>query len=222
MSEIRKVFEKDGVIYLGQVLSKQECVKATELLFEKEKNGDYIIDYMNFPKGSKGFRHDCFNYLTERVQSIIENILDIKLYPTYSYSRLYKKGEILWPHNDRPACEISISITLGFDGNDVWPFSFLNRDISSDFLKYFVNNNMSYKEQKYVLPTGLSEKKQRIDISIGDGILYKGRDVIHWRDEYVEGNWQAQVFFHYVDANGPYKEHKYDKINKGIKNGSGN
>ena len=43
-----------------------------------------------------------------------------KLHPTYSYARLYKTGEKLDIHVDRPSCEISATLTLGFEGK-VWP-----------------------------------------------------------------------------------------------------
>ena len=46
----------------------------------------------------------------------------------------------------------------------------------------------------------------------GDAVLYKGCEVEHWREPYTEGTKQAQVFLHYVDANGPYTEWKNDKI----------
>jgi PKHD-type hydroxylase len=36
-------------------------------------------------------------------------------------------------------------------------------------------------------------------------------DKWHWREPYFEGKWQAQVFLHYVDQNGPHAEWKYDK-----------
>ena len=31
----------------------------------------------------------------------------LQLIPTYSYARIYKKGDILKRHKDRPSCEIS-------------------------------------------------------------------------------------------------------------------
>lgn len=37
----------------------------------------------------------------------------LKLFPTYSYARIYKRGDALAPHRDRSACEISISVNLG-------------------------------------------------------------------------------------------------------------
>lgn len=35
----------------------------------------------------------------------------------------------------------------------------------------------------------------------GDGAVYFGEKVEHWREPFL-GDWQAQVFMHYVDANG--------------------
>lgn len=43
----------------------------------------------------------------------------------------------------------------------------------------------------------------------GDILVYKGCEIPHWRDLFV-GISQTQVFFHYVDANGPYTNFKYD------------
>jgi len=43
----------------------------------------------------------------------------------------------------------------------------------------------------------------------GDALIYKGCEIDHWRDSFI-GISQMQVFFHYVDAQGPFKEFKYD------------
>ena len=37
----------------------------------------------------------------------------LHLIPTYSYARLYKTGDILKRHKDRPSCEISTTLNLG-------------------------------------------------------------------------------------------------------------
>ena len=42
----------------------------------------------------------------------------LKLVPTYSYTRLYRTGNILNRHKDRPSCEISTTLCLG---GDHWP-----------------------------------------------------------------------------------------------------
>lgn len=47
---------------------------------------------------------------------------------------------------------------------------------------------------------------QRFDLSEGDGVIYKGCDVEHWRDKCdgPDGYYSGQVFLHYVRKNGPY------------------
>ena len=49
-----------------------------------------------------------------------------------------------------------------------------------------------------------------IDLENGDGVIYKGCDVEHWREEF-QGDWHAQTFLHYVNKNGPHKEWHKDK-----------
>ena len=42
----------------------------------------------------------------------------LQLIPTYSYARLYKNGDILRRHKDRPSCEISTTLNFGVEP---WP-----------------------------------------------------------------------------------------------------
>ena len=54
---------------------------------------------------------------------------------------------------------------------------------------------------------------QRFDLEEGDGIIYKGCEIEHWRDKCKgpENYYSGQVFLHYVRANGLYKEWAGDK-----------
>ena len=120
----------------------------------------------------------------------MEKITGLELLPTYTYFRLYKPGDILKSHTDREACEISVTICLGWDYKGV------------------VND---YRWPIYIEGT-------RVNLDIGDAMIYKGIDVEHWRDEFVaeEDSWHAQAFLHYVDKNGPYAEHIWDRIENPI------
>tara|TARA_R110002020_G_scaffold117943_1_gene269573 strand:+ start:79 stop:603 length:525 start_codon:yes stop_codon:yes gene_type:complete len=55
---------------------------------------------------------------------------------------------------------------------------------------------------------------KKIELEEGDAVLYAGCDQKHWRPGVYKGNGMAQVFFHYVDQNGPHRDHAYDKIKK--------
>ena len=58
--------------------------------------------------------------LLSRVQPIIEENTGLDLVPTYTHARVYKLGDILEPHKDRPSCEISASLHLGGDPWSIW------------------------------------------------------------------------------------------------------
>ena len=52
---------------------------------------------------------------------VIEIMTGKKLMPTYSYFRLYMTGSELVKHIDRPSCEISSTLCLGYDSDYNWP-----------------------------------------------------------------------------------------------------
>jgi len=52
---------------------------------------------------------------------------------------------------------------------------------------------------------------KEIEIDIGDGLLYLGVEDLHGRPGNYKGDGMAQVFFHYVDQNGPFTHHQNDQ-----------
>ena len=53
-------------------------------------------------------------------------------------------------------------------------------------------------------------KNNSFEIEEGDGLLYAGCAQKHKRPGVYKGEGMAQVFFHYVDQNGPFTHHQYD------------
>ena len=60
-------------------------------------------------------------------------------------------------------------------------------------------------------PWPIYMNKKSVELEPGDGVVYKGCEIEHSRKKF-EGDEYIQVFLHYVDADGPYKDHIYDKI----------
>ena len=54
-------------------------------------------------------------------QPRLEALTGLKLLPTYSFLRLYTEGSELKMHKDRPSCEISVTLCLGYNSNYSWP-----------------------------------------------------------------------------------------------------
>jgi hypothetical protein len=112
----------------------------------------------------------------------------LELIPTYSYTRLYEKGNILRRHKDRPSCEVSTTLHLG---GDEWPI-FLDP----------TGGNFVINEFKQIHKPG-APKGVRVDLKIGDMLIYSGCELEHWREPF-QGNVCSQVFLHYNHANGPF------------------
>ena len=127
---------------------------------------------------------------------VMEKKTGLKLVPTYAYCRLYKTGNILQRHKDRPSCEISTTLNLG---GDPWPI----------FIDPTGTNNVidEYKGiHKPEAPKGIP-----YTLGPGDMIIYSGCELEHWREPF-QGKLCGQVFLHYNHANGPFaKTNLYDK-----------
>jgi hypothetical protein len=110
--------------------------------------------------------------LLERVLPKMMKVTNLKLIPTYSYARIYKFGDILHRHKDRPSCEISCTLNLG---GDEWPI--------------------------YLDPTGEEGKEgKKVLLKPGDMLAYSGCDLEHWREDFT-GKDCCQVFLHYNSTN---------------------
>lgn len=114
------------------------------------------------------------------LQPRIELATGRKLFPSYSWLRIYYPGSKLPRHIDRKSCEVSASLTIGFDADADWPL--------------WVQSN------GHDIP---------IELAPGDLLVYDGSDVPHWREEF-SGRYWIQVFLHYVDRSGDQTAFKFD------------
>ena len=112
----------------------------------------------------------------------------LQLIPTYSYARIYKHGDILKRHKDRPSCEISTTLNLG---GDPW----------SIFIDGTGSNNVINEYKNIHKPN--APKGTEIMLGVGDMLVYSGCDLEHWREPF-KGNACAQVFLHYNHVNGKF------------------
>ena len=120
----------------------------------------------------------------------------LQLVPTYSYARIYKKGDILRRHKDRPSCEISTTLNLG---GEPWPI-FIDGTGADTVIDEYKNIH------KPNAPPGT-----KLILDVGDMLVYSGCELEHWREPF-EGNTCGQVFLHYNHVNGPFAEkNRFDK-----------
>lgn len=177
-------FEKYKWVYVKDVISKERCAELTNALQGAIDHGGSRKD-IQCPLSESIYAFRPFEILLQELVPVISKATGINVLPTYSFTRWYVTGEELKPHIDRHACEISATLTLGHEaGSANWPIAISPNEDLSDA----VYNT----------------------IDIGSLVVYRGNEMYHWRDIY-EGKWHAQVFLHYVNANGPYAGEAFDK-----------
>ena len=134
--------------------------------------------------------------LLQYMRPIMKEKTGMDLVPTYSYTRLYEKGNILKRHKDRPSCEISTTLHLG---GDEWPI-FLDPTGADNVID----------ERKQIHKPG-APKGIQVNLKPGDMLIYSGCELEHWREPF-QGEVCSQVFLHYNHANGPFaKTNLFDK-----------
>lgn len=166
---------------LAEFLSLEfELTKRCMFFIKGKKDGEFMGD-IQVHNSFAIYSLSCFETLLLKLTPIMETIIEKKLYPAYSYARIYYNGAIMESHRDRPSCQYSVTITLSIDETP-WPI----------WIESF------------------SGDKSEIELPIGSALVYSGDKLNHWRDTY-SGKEQMQVFLHYVDQDGEYKDYKYDK-----------
>jgi hypothetical protein len=147
------LFDKQGYVELKKVLSS-DMITLISTYAKLDEANDFSLEDGPTPQ----IHNSHSQYADTLMESLLLYLLPtmeentgLKLYPAYSYYRVYKPGADLVKHIDRPACEISTTITLEYNykGADYeWPI--------------FVGNS-------------------RCVMTPGDLVIYRGCEVDHWR-----------------------------------------
>jgi hypothetical protein len=94
--------------------------------------------------------------------------------PSYSYVTLYQGGAHLPPHTDREQCEYTLSLCLDAtpepEAQAPWPLNIMTGEGALSIWQH-----------------------------LGDGLLFRGRYLTHWRQYLPEGHTSSSILFHYVD-----------------------
>ncbi|MCB1258086.1 MAG: hypothetical protein KDB26_13315 [Microthrixaceae bacterium] len=157
---------------------------------------DFLSTYMNLLGQLDRFFHDeqvpgtlitygdpAFETVLARSAQKVGGIVGAHVLPTYSFARVYYEGTVLGRHADRPACEHSVTVHLAS---------------SDDSVRYPIGI------------TGLDGMDRMVDLEPGDGLVYWGTQLQHWREP-CPTEWFTQFFLHFVDADGPFRSEAFDK-----------
>ena len=170
---IRQAISKDLASFIANYFSMQKQVYDTCRQARYFSPFETILGYYEgkneqIPDTYSQYSNMAMETLLLKCQPGMEKATGLKLYPAYTYARIYKKGDELKRHKDRFSCEISTTMNLA---GDDWPI--------------------------YLEPSGETGKKGiKVDLKQGDMLVYSGCELEHWREKF-KGKECIQVFLHY-------------------------
>ena len=190
-------FKKNKYIVLKKAISPELADFVYKYFLSKRKVARFLFDqkYLSPFNREYGMWNDpqvpatychysdlVMETLLQEIKPTVEKHTPLKLNETYSYARIYKKGDVLIRHKDRYSCEVSTTLNLG---GEPWPI--------------------------YLDPTGRAgQDGVEINLDPGDMLIYSGCDLEHWREEF-KGKNCGQVFLHYNDSKSKdAKKNKFD------------
>lgn len=119
-------------------------------------------------------------FFHHQLTNAVSAVVGEPIKPSYVYFASYVSGAELKKHTDREQCEFSVTLCLDFSPEPAlatsWPI---------------------------LLDT--SDGRVAVYQALGDGLLYRGTRVPHYRNMLAKGHTSTSIFFHYVraDFSGP-------------------
>ena len=176
---IRKAIDKDLAAFVANYFAMQKqvldtCRKARYISPYETLLGYYEGENEQIPNTYSCYSDIAMETLLLKCQPVMEKTTGLKLYPAYTYARIYKKGDELKRHKDRFSCEISTTMNLGGDDWDI-----------------------------FLEPSGKEGMKGvKVQLKPGDMLVYRGCELEHWRNKF-KGKECVQVFLHYNNKKTP-------------------
>ena len=201
MIDTAKFFKEKKYVLIKEMIPKDIAKVAAQYShYDRASNFRPENENAQIPGSHSVYGDPLMETLLNFGRKKIEQSTGLELWPTYSYYRLYKIGDVLKRHKDRPSCEISATLQISTNREDNWPIWFQLPDNS----------------------------EKLVNMKNGDMAIYKGCEREHWREplqskygrvgkffnqvkKRKDDTYHHQIFLHYVNAQGPYVHYAYDR-----------
>jgi hypothetical protein len=115
-------------------------------------------------------------FFQHQLTKTVAGVVGEPVKPSYVYVASYQEGAVLKKHTDREQCEFSITLCIDYS-----PEPFL--------------------ETPWPLRLHTPSATTTVFQAIGDGLLYRGRELPHARGPLPAGHTSTSIFFHFVREN---------------------
>jgi hypothetical protein len=127
------------------------------------------------PRRYVAYNESVARFFHHQIANVVSAVVGEPVQPSYVYLASYLSGAELKKHTDRQQCEFSVTLCLDFSPEPELATSW---------------------------PIRLDSAEGTVAVyqALGDGLVYRGTKVPHYRGVLAEGHTSTSIFFHYVPA----------------------
>jgi hypothetical protein len=175
VSKATRGFQHKGYAPLGNLIHPFNLAALRRYYRHAIRRGAISLGDVQSPRRYAAHDESVARFFHLQIANAIRAVVGETIKPSYVYLASYLSGADLKKHIDREQCEFSVTLCLDFSPEPQlatsWPI-------------------------RLDTPQGTVTVYQ----ALGDGLVYRGTKVPHYRHVLAEGHTSTSIFFHYVPA----------------------
>ena len=168
-------FREKGYVPLGNLIHPFNLAALRRYYRHAIRRGAIRLGDVQSPRRYVAHNESVARFFHHQLANAVSAIVGEAIKPSYVYLASYLGGAELKKHIDRQQCEFSVTLCLDFSPEPEratpWPIRLDTND----------GTVTAYQ-------------------ALGDGLVYRGTKLPHYRDTLAEGYTSTSIFFHYVSA----------------------
>jgi hypothetical protein len=168
-------FREAGYVPLGQLIHPFNLAALRRYYRRAIRCGAIRLGDEQSSRRYVAHNESVARFFHHQIAKAVSAIVGEEVKPSYVYFGSYLSGAELKKHTDRQQCEFSVTLCLDFSPEPElatsWP-----------------------------IRVDTSEGAVKVYQALGDGLVYRGTKVPHYRHVLAEGYTSTSIFFHYVPA----------------------
>jgi hypothetical protein len=176
MARARESYRLNAYAVLSEVIPPLHLQALRRYYRELIREGYVPLGDRQVPR--RYYRHSehVMCYFHAQLTAMYEAVLGTSIKPSYCYLGSYLPGAELQRHTDREQCEFTASMQIEFTPSEA----------ERSGWKLYLEQDVAPRETFAV------------NLARGDTVIYRGRELAHYRDVLPEGRSSTSFFLHYV------------------------
>ena len=196
LSTARQKFAADKYVILDSLFPPPQMAAIRRFYREYVAQGFMPFGDTQVAKRYRQYNEPFATFLHKMLAPAMSKIVGEPVKGSYCYAASYKDGAVLSPHTDQMFCEFSISFQVDYEPEpprhvSPWALHVAPYEWTGDLPQ----NGVHLDWDKY---SGADTPGSAVHLASGDGLVYKGRELVHFRYPLPAGHRSTSLFFHYV------------------------